>query len=65
MERDFLVEGHGHALLVHGLVAFLAIVYGFLYDSALLADDKPSLLGRRQVLTRADGLDDLAIVVCV
>lgn len=63
MQRDFLVEGLGNALLVHRLVTVLGVIYGFLYDGTLLTNNKPCLLGHGQILFCADSLDDLALIV--
>lgn len=64
MQCDFLIEGHGQALLFDVLVTFV-VVYGFFDDRALLAEYKPSPLSHCQVLARADSFDDLTLVVCV
>ena len=64
MQCDFLIEGHGQALLFDVLVTFV-VVYGFFDDGALLAEYKPSPLSHCQILARADGFDYLTLVVCV
>lgn len=64
MQCEFLIKGHGQALLFGVLVAFV-VVYGFFDDGALLAEYKPSPLSHCQVLARADSFDDLTLVVCV